>query len=179
MITSHDQQYRGEAPDVNLLSKDDNCSLDDAESDTKHLSTARKVLHYEKAIGAQLARKQSLVYLAIFVSMGLMVGSVGPLMPLIYANIRAREEGAADPAERDGRLVPVFVARGIGGLAGSLLGGALIERSPLGGAHRVLAAGILLTAIGTGAMPLCAEATPLAPRLSRAFALPSHPERQL
>ena len=156
-------QTSTEAQDIGLLSKD-GCKSD-SEFDSQPAQTALQGIVPD----LHIVRRQSFVYIAFFISMGLMVGSVGPLMPLIYSNLHVDGDGAqpgADdganasapsPGPRDGRLVPVFVARGFGGLAGSLLGGALIERSRPGGAHRVLGAGIFLTAAGTGAMQLCGE----------------------
>ena len=56
-------------------------------------------------------------------------------------------------------LAPSFVARGVGGLVGSLGGGALTDRFP---GHHVLAASILTMAVALAALASAEGALPLA-----------------
>jgi hypothetical protein len=175
LVSSSDQQ--NEAQDIGLLSKESRDSHNEPDNNEIAVSDSDTIFcALENISDPQVVRKQSLVYLGFFVIMGLMVGSVGPLMPSIYSDLTAgidRDSNVSSSAAglQDGRLVPVFIARGFGGLTGSLLGGALIDRAPRGDAHWILGAGIFLTAVGTGAMLVSSEVHNPSPSLSTSLAL--------
>jgi hypothetical protein len=138
-----------EAPNVSLLMKLDIelSEIEEAEDADGQLKPAAPAADMATAIERH---RRSVLYWITFVSMGLMVGSVGPLLPILYADVGQSIEEVGGARTR-GQLVPVFVARGAGGLAGSLFSGAVLEWAPER-AHRALAAGVFLAAAGAAAM---------------------------
>ena len=112
------------------------CKIPEAESATSSPPAASDLESW-------VAARQSELYLDLILGIGLMVGSVGPLLPLLYRHIGLSSDG----------LVPVFLARGVGGLVGSILAGLFIDQHPRH-SHALLSAGILVSAIGTLTMPM-------------------------
>ena len=75
-----------------------------------------------------------------FISMGLSVGIVGPLLPFLVEYVHLRPNG----------LSACFVARGLGGFVGSIAGGLLTDRLP---GHHVVVASLSLLACVTALIP--------------------------
>ena len=124
--------------------------MSEIEHDQENKGQPKPVVPSGDTASAIDRHRRSVLYWITFVSMGLMVGSVGPLLPILYSDVGQSIEDAGGTRSRQ-QLVPVFVARGAGGLAGSLLSGAVLEWAPAR-AHRALGAGVLLAAAGTAAM---------------------------
>lgn len=88
------------------------------------------------------AATQTATYTLGFVILGLMVGSIGPALPELRANVGVSFE----------RLGAVFLARWLGGVAGSALGGKLLDARPR--SHVPYAASVLVAALGAACIPL-------------------------
>ena len=88
------------------------------------------------------AATQTATYTLGFVILGLMVGSIGPALPELRANVGVSFE----------RLGAVFLARWLGGVAGSALGGKLLDACPR--SHVPYAASVLVAALGAACIPL-------------------------
>ena len=106
-----------EAPDVTLLVKDpQNGDIELAELDHEQPADEQDGdQHTAAAPSGDTAtpaerHRRSVLYWITFVAMGLMVGSVGPLLPILYADVGQSSEEVGGDRGR-GKLVPVFVAR--------------------------------------------------------------------
>ena len=84
---------------------------------------------------------RTVAYYAAFVALGMASASLGPTLPGLAQHTQSRLSDISS----------LFVARSLGYLAGSLLGGRLYDRIP---GHPVMAAGLLLMAGMMGLAPL-------------------------
>lgn len=87
------------------------------------------------------AATQTAAYTVGFVVLGFMVGLIGPTLPALRENVGVSFE----------RLGVVFLARWLGGVVGSFVGGWLLERTP--GSHVPYAASVLVASLGCVLIP--------------------------
>ena len=93
---------------------------------------------------ARLRWPRAAVCATSFVSMGLSVGIIGPLLPFLVEYVKLGPNG----------LSACFVARGIGGFCGSMCGGVATDRFP---GHFVVVASLSLLACVTALIPSARE----------------------
>lgn len=87
------------------------------------------------------AATQTAAYTVGFVVLGFMVGLIGPTLPALRENVGVSFA----------RLGVIFLARWVGGVVGSLVGGWLLERAP--GSHAPYAASVLVASLGCVLIP--------------------------
>lgn len=87
------------------------------------------------------AAMQTAAYTVGFVVLGFMVGLIGPTLPALRENVGVSFA----------RLGVIFLARWLGGVVGSLVGGWLLERAP--GSHAPYAASVLVASLGCVLIP--------------------------
>lgn len=85
-------------------------------------------------------RRVTLTYFVAFIAIGMCVGLLGPTLPYL----------ADMTGSGMGQIAILFTARAMGTMLGSVLSGVLIDRFD---GHRVLAAMLLLLAVGLAAVP--------------------------
>ncbi|KAK3287944.1 hypothetical protein CYMTET_4552 [Cymbomonas tetramitiformis] len=86
----------------------------------------------------------TLCYSFGFIGIGLMVGLIGPALPDLARHLDVEMS----------TLGVIFLARGTGGLTGSMMSGQFLDRLP-GRGHIVLFLSALIMALGAGLIPVC------------------------
>ena len=117
-------------------------------------STSKDVMD---SAAKKLQLMRSLCYVFSFIAAGLMVGTCGPALPTLLKRLEQKDGGHGDmvhAGESDGEdvadtsaLAGAFAYRALGGLVGSIGGGAALMRLSSAG-HWILAGGLV---IGAGA----------------------------
>ena len=106
-----------------------------------------------------LQLRQSMCYIGAFIAAGLAVGTTGPALPTMLKRIGGsgsngmtrRRSGAGEVG--DSSLAAAFAFRVVGGLAGSIGGGAALVRIVPDGGHRILVVGVFF--MGLAPVILC------------------------
>ena len=92
-------------------------------------------------VGRRAALLKTIGYYAAFIALGMASASLGPTLPALAEHTRSSLS----------QISALFVARSLGYLAGSLLGGRLYDRIP---GHPVMSGGLLLMAGMMGLAPV-------------------------
>ena len=111
-----------------------------------------------------VALTQTMTYTLGFGVLGLLVGLIGPSLPTLRTNAGVAYE----------RLGVVFLARWIGGVAGSAIGGFALDAAPR--SHAPMCVGIVVSVIGAVRIP-AARTQRAPPRLPRHRSRPRRPHR--
>ena len=139
----------GEEPHRSLLHQDDVHDQAPAERDAGEASTRATVegaaLPTCEARALQL--RQSLCYVGTFIAAGLVVGTCGPALPTLLKRIGGEASSEDGKDEQPASLAAAFAFRALGGVAGSIGGGAALVRIVPDGGHRILVAGLFFMAV--------------------------------
>jgi hypothetical protein len=134
----------GEEPHLSLL----HCS--DGDGGEHRVDLPARSAERDKDRALQL--RQSMCYIGAFIAAGLSVGTTGPALPTMLKRIAGSGSGGMTRSGGGGEvgdssLAAAFAFRVLGGLAGSIGGGAALVRIVPEGGHRILVVGVFFMAL--------------------------------